>query len=89
MDRMLEPELMDDADQARAYAEADFEEPNRMFVELFRWVSVKITLRVGVINSNLSPTLKRFFTSTTRSLPSCSSNSPTNNCWRETELPVA
>jgi ubiquinone/menaquinone biosynthesis C-methylase UbiE len=36
MDRVLEPELMDDADQARAYAEADFEEPNRMFVELFR-----------------------------------------------------
>jgi ubiquinone/menaquinone biosynthesis C-methylase UbiE len=36
MDRVLEPELMDDADQARAYAEADFEEPNRLFVELFR-----------------------------------------------------
>lgn len=36
MNRVLEPELMDDADQARAYAEADFEEPNRMFVELFR-----------------------------------------------------
>ncbi len=35
MDRTPEPELMDDLGQARAYAEADFEEPNRMFVDLF------------------------------------------------------
>jgi ubiquinone/menaquinone biosynthesis C-methylase UbiE len=35
MKRIPEPELMDDPGQARAYAEADFEEPNRMFVDLF------------------------------------------------------
>jgi len=36
VDRIPEPELMDDFEQARAYAGADFEEPNRLFVELFR-----------------------------------------------------
>ncbi len=35
MDRVLEPELMEDLEQARAYAEADFDEPNTAFVELF------------------------------------------------------
>jgi SAM-dependent methyltransferase len=35
MDRIPEPELMDDLEQARAYAEADFDEPNTAFVELF------------------------------------------------------
>ena len=35
MERVPEPELMDDAAQALAYAEADFEEPNRQFVELY------------------------------------------------------
>lgn len=35
MERVTEPELMDDLAQARAYAEADFEEPNRLFVQLF------------------------------------------------------
>jgi ubiquinone/menaquinone biosynthesis C-methylase UbiE len=36
MERIPEPELMDDVEQARAYASADFDEPNRLFVELFR-----------------------------------------------------
>lgn len=36
MKRIPEPELMDDAEQARAYAEADFSEPNQLFLELFR-----------------------------------------------------
>ncbi len=35
MDRTPEPELMDDAEQARAYAEADFEEPNAHFLALY------------------------------------------------------
>lgn len=35
MDRILEPLLMEDDEQARAYAEADFEEPNSLFVSLF------------------------------------------------------
>ena len=36
MDRVLEPELMDDPRQAEAYAQADFEEENQGFVERFR-----------------------------------------------------
>lgn len=36
MDRVPEPELMDDAVQAAAYARADFTEPHDRFVELFR-----------------------------------------------------
>jgi len=36
MPRVLEPELMDDPEQAWAYAKADFEEENQGFVELFR-----------------------------------------------------
>lgn len=35
MDRQPEPELMDEAEQARAYAEADFEAPNSAFLALF------------------------------------------------------
>lgn len=34
MQRILEPELMDDEAQARAYAEADFEEPNARFAAM-------------------------------------------------------
>ena len=36
MNRVLEPELMDDPLQAKAYAEADFSIENQGFVELFR-----------------------------------------------------
>ncbi len=36
MNRIPEPELMDDEEQARAYAEADFSEANSLFVELFQ-----------------------------------------------------
>src|SRR3990167_4913722 len=36
MNRLLEPELMDDPLQAKAYAEADFSSENQGFVELFR-----------------------------------------------------
>lgn len=36
MERVPEPELMNDEAQARAYAEADFAEPHDMFVRLFR-----------------------------------------------------
>jgi SAM-dependent methyltransferase len=34
--RVPEPELMDDAEQALAYAQADFSEPNQRFLELFQ-----------------------------------------------------
>lgn len=36
MDRVLEPELMDDPAQALAYARADFNAENSLFVELFQ-----------------------------------------------------
>ncbi len=36
MDRILEPELMDDPKQAAAYAQADFAEENQAFVECFK-----------------------------------------------------
>lgn len=36
MRRVPEPELMDGPDQARAYAAADFSEPNELFLSLFR-----------------------------------------------------
>lgn len=36
MDRIPEPELMDELEQVRAYAEADFSEPHQAFVEHFR-----------------------------------------------------
>src|SRR5687768_8520884 len=36
MDRTPEPELMDDSEQAEAYAIADFAEVNQRFVDLFR-----------------------------------------------------
>lgn len=35
MKRVPEPELMDDPGQARAYAEADFDQPNALFVDMF------------------------------------------------------
>ena len=36
MDRVPEPELMLDRDQARAYASADFEEPHSHFITLLQ-----------------------------------------------------
>ncbi len=36
MDRILEPEIMDDPEQAAAYARANFEKENQTFVALFR-----------------------------------------------------
>src|SRR5690606_12044059 len=35
MERVLEPEIMDDPDQVRAYAQADFQEENQAFVDRF------------------------------------------------------
>ncbi len=36
MNRTLEPELMDDPEQARIYAQADFEQENQGFIDRFR-----------------------------------------------------
>ncbi len=47
MERVLEPELMDDPEQARAYAQADFAEENQGFVNRFvdtypRWIEGRV-----------------------------------------------
>jgi trans-aconitate methyltransferase len=47
MQRIPEPELMDDAEQAMAYAQADFEEPNQRFVGYFE--STFPELRTGTV----------------------------------------
>ena len=36
MERVVEPELMEEVEQAQAYAEADFSEPNTRFLELYQ-----------------------------------------------------
>ncbi len=36
MERIPEPELMDDFEQAKAYAEADFSEPHQTFIDCFQ-----------------------------------------------------
>ena len=36
MERIVEPELMDDEEQSLAYAQANFEEPHNHFIELFK-----------------------------------------------------
>ena len=47
MKRVPEPELMDQAEQARAYALADFDEPNQRFVDYFE--STYPDLRTGAV----------------------------------------
>lgn len=52
MDRIAEPELMNDALQAQAYAESDFSEPHQMFVEQYRanfpeWEGLGYALDLG------------------------------------------
>ena len=37
MQRVPEPELMSDEDQAMAYANADFEEPHNHFISLLKY----------------------------------------------------
>jgi len=48
MQRISEPDLMDDDAQARAYAEADFSEPHENFIALFKqqWPGRDVTGRV-------------------------------------------
>jgi ubiquinone/menaquinone biosynthesis C-methylase UbiE len=50
MQRVPEPELMDEEDQAKAYAEADFSEPHDHFVSLFRATFPNDTLAGTVLD---------------------------------------
>ena len=55
MDRIPEPELMDDEKQAAAYAEADFSEANRLFVRLFQEGFPEVILTGSVLDLGCGP----------------------------------
>jgi SAM-dependent methyltransferase len=55
MQRIPEPDLMDDPEQARAYAEADFAEPHNRFVELFGEVFPDDPVRGSVLDLGCGP----------------------------------
>lgn len=70
MKRIPEPELMDEAAQARAYAEADFSAPHQRFIELFREQFPGLEPQGGVLDLGCGPgdITRRF----ARTFPSCS-----------------
>jgi SAM-dependent methyltransferase len=53
--RVLEPELMDEADQAKAYAEADFSEPNTIFLRCFSELHPEPLETVEVVDLGCGP----------------------------------
>ena len=55
MQRIPEPELMDDEAQARAYAEADFEEPNSHFAALYDEFIGKLPEGAAVLDLGCGP----------------------------------
>ncbi|MEW6648289.1 MAG: class I SAM-dependent methyltransferase [Pseudomonadota bacterium] len=69
MERIAEPELMDEAAQARAYAEADFSAPHQRFIELFREQFPALAPQGCVLDLGCGPgdITRRF----ARAFPSC------------------
>ena len=55
MQRIPEPELMDDDAQARAYAEADFEAPHSHFIELFQQTFPNLNVGGCVLDLGCGP----------------------------------
>ncbi len=55
MQRIPEPELMDDEAQARAYAEADFDEPHSHFIELFQKTFPDLNINGSVLDLGCGP----------------------------------
>ncbi|NDY43264.1 methyltransferase domain-containing protein [Dissulfurirhabdus thermomarina] len=55
MERVPEPELMAGEDQARAYAEADFEEPHRRVLEVFHGCFPGLSVRGPVLDLGCGP----------------------------------
>ena len=55
MPRTLEPELMSDDDQARAYAEADFDAPNSNFVSLFQETFAQRSIKGAFLDLGCGP----------------------------------
>lgn len=66
MERVLEPELMDDPAQALAYAQADFDDSNSLFIELFDsrfpdWTGKGAILDLGCGPGDIAIRLARHF----------------------------
>lgn len=55
MERIPEPELMDEPGQVRAYAEADFEEPHRRFIDGFRATFPRLAVVGRVLDLGCGP----------------------------------
>lgn len=55
MQRIPEPELMEDEAQARAYAEADFEAPHSAFIELFQLTFPDLKVSGWVLDLGCGP----------------------------------
>lgn len=55
MQRVPECELMEDDDQARAYAEADFEEPHNNFITMFKEIFSKQDINGYVLDLGCGP----------------------------------
>ncbi len=55
MERITEPELMDDLQQAFAYANADFEEPHQFFIETFKEVFADEEITGDVLDLGCGP----------------------------------
>lgn len=55
MQRIPEPELMEDEAQVRAYAEADFEAPHSSFIELFKQVFPTLSITGSVLDLGCGP----------------------------------
>ena len=55
MQRIPEPELMNDEAQARAYAEADFEAPHSYFIELFQQAFPSLSVNSSVLDLGCGP----------------------------------
>lgn len=57
MERVPEPELMDEDEQARAYSEADFAEPHERFVDLFlsSWPAARGPVRGPILDLGCGP----------------------------------
>jgi len=55
MERIPEPELMNEAGQAAAYAFADFEEPHSRFIELFRETFPEAAIGGAVLDLGCGP----------------------------------
>lgn len=55
MQRIPEPELMDDEAQAQAYAAADFEAPHSYFIELFQQTYPTLSINGSVLDLGCGP----------------------------------